>query len=384
MSDQISINVITDQTVNISVEENDNNFLLAPTDLNQEQFYPLSNPSGFITASQTGAFYPASNPSGFLTGVDLSPYVTGDVVRPSQTGAFYPASNPSGFITGITNIVYTTGDQSIAGNKTFSDNIVANGMFNRLPNQLLSTDAAMNYRLAQIIQNTQSLTLAPMINGWSNVTTLQPNTSIATDRGFIRLDAASNIGFGAITAYMVGGEVACIGQQVAGRDAYVNLSNRVGISFLVKSGGDSFNPLVQDWAFAYGTYDAITGHSMDNLYPISQSTAGYRAYVCVTCNSGEIRLRVCDKNRTRVDSQVLETITGISHFSRNYAIILDAGTAYLYKNRTLLGQVTGATTHNDLNGAAGGAFFNHTASMTGTATRRRLTLVSSKIWWEDI
>ena len=62
-------------------------------------FYPRSNPSGFIDPSQTGAFYAASNPSGFITGVDLSAYVTGEVVRPSQTGAFYPASNPSGFIT---------------------------------------------------------------------------------------------------------------------------------------------------------------------------------------------------------------------------------------------------------------------------------------------
>ena len=72
-------------------------------------FYPRSNPSGFIVPSQTGAFYAASNPSGFITGVDLSAYVTGDVVRPSQTGAFYPASNPSGFITGVDLSAYVTG-----------------------------------------------------------------------------------------------------------------------------------------------------------------------------------------------------------------------------------------------------------------------------------
>lgn len=72
-------------------------------------FYPRSNPSGFIDPSQTGAFYAASNPSGFITGVDLSAYVTGEVVRPSQTGAFYPASNPSGFITGVDLSAYVTG-----------------------------------------------------------------------------------------------------------------------------------------------------------------------------------------------------------------------------------------------------------------------------------
>ena len=42
----------------------------------------------------TGNYYPSSNPSGFITGVDLSSYVTS-----TQTGQFYPASNPSGFLT---------------------------------------------------------------------------------------------------------------------------------------------------------------------------------------------------------------------------------------------------------------------------------------------
>jgi hypothetical protein len=68
-------------------------------------FYPSSNPSGFITgidtsffvtSSQTGnynnEFYPlASNPAG---------YVTGGVVRPSETGYLYPSTNPSGFVAG--------------------------------------------------------------------------------------------------------------------------------------------------------------------------------------------------------------------------------------------------------------------------------------------
>ena len=48
-----------------------------------------------ISAPETEQFYPTSNPSGFITGVDLSSYI-----QDSETGAFYPASNPSGFITG--------------------------------------------------------------------------------------------------------------------------------------------------------------------------------------------------------------------------------------------------------------------------------------------
>lgn len=44
--------------------------------------------TGYVTKSETGNFYPNSNPSGYITGVDLSNYVTGAVVRPSETGSF--------------------------------------------------------------------------------------------------------------------------------------------------------------------------------------------------------------------------------------------------------------------------------------------------------
>lgn len=76
----------------------------------QEQINNLDFDTGdFISRGETGDFYPRSNPSGFITGVNLSGYVTGDVIRPSDTGAFYPASNPSGFITGVNLSGYVTG-----------------------------------------------------------------------------------------------------------------------------------------------------------------------------------------------------------------------------------------------------------------------------------
>lgn len=116
-----------------------------------------SETGSFITASQTGTFYPISNPSGYITGVDLTNYVTksstgvfvttgqtgnfitatqtgqfvstgatgnfvtGSVVRPnetgsfitsSQTGVFYPISNPSGYITGVDLSNYVTSSQT--------------------------------------------------------------------------------------------------------------------------------------------------------------------------------------------------------------------------------------------------------------------------------
>lgn len=78
----------------------------------------VSGISNFTLKSETGQFYPASNPSGYVSEASLSGYVTGDVVRPSETGNFitksetgnfYPSSNPSGFITGVDLSNYVTG-----------------------------------------------------------------------------------------------------------------------------------------------------------------------------------------------------------------------------------------------------------------------------------
>jgi hypothetical protein len=70
-------------------------------------FYPLnSNPSGYITSSQTGNFYAASNPSGFLNEEQVDQKIL-----------------DAGFGLGSENFVYTTGDQNISGLKTFNDGL---------------------------------------------------------------------------------------------------------------------------------------------------------------------------------------------------------------------------------------------------------------------
>lgn len=68
--------------------------------------------TGYVNKSETGNFYPINNPSGFITGLDLSnyatvPYVTGVSgiiqvqinVLNNQTGDFYLKTNPSGYVT---------------------------------------------------------------------------------------------------------------------------------------------------------------------------------------------------------------------------------------------------------------------------------------------
>jgi hypothetical protein len=114
------------------------------------QFYPNSNPSGFITGvdlssfattsfvtgisgflenqiidlnNQTGNYYTIDNPSGYITGLDLSNYSTigfttgisgylqNQIIDLNNaTGDYYLASNPSGYITGVDLSSYVTGD----------------------------------------------------------------------------------------------------------------------------------------------------------------------------------------------------------------------------------------------------------------------------------
>jgi len=83
-------------------------------------FYPLvTNPSGFVTSSQTGVF---------KTQTDLNSLYTQTLYYVGQN--YYPNTNPSGYITGVdfsggnfsgnlSGVVYTTGDQTISGIKTF-------------------------------------------------------------------------------------------------------------------------------------------------------------------------------------------------------------------------------------------------------------------------
>jgi lysophospholipase L1-like esterase len=216
---------------------------------------------------------------------------------------------------------------------------------------------------------------------WALITTAQAGTYLGSNTaGEIRLDAADATNFGSITVNL--GAFSGIGPTSSlapNRQPNFNFSNRVGFSFFIKSTGDSFNPSLQSWAYAIGSYDSFASHTIQSLYPLNQSTGGYRAYICVTCINGEVVLRVSDRTANRVDSIVLDTITGV--FGKNYAVIVEGGIASLYRDNTYLGSVSGATTHADCNGAVGGAFFHHSASAVGTATRRRVSIYNGRAWW---
>lgn len=87
-------------------------------------FYPLSNPSGFLTTAQAGGIQSVnvtgSHISGVVTfiGVGLSVY---------QSGQSIIFSGNSGVIQNVANVVFATGDQSISGNKNFLNTVNISG-----------------------------------------------------------------------------------------------------------------------------------------------------------------------------------------------------------------------------------------------------------------
>jgi len=64
-----------------------------------------SNVSDLVSGYGVNFFYPVSNPSGFLTGKIPD---TGSFLTTGQSGIFYPTTNPSGYITGVNLSNYTT------------------------------------------------------------------------------------------------------------------------------------------------------------------------------------------------------------------------------------------------------------------------------------
>lgn len=99
----------------------------------------ITNYSGFVNSN----FYPLSNPSGFITGVDLSQYVTKSggqfTDRPTLNGTGFLLSGEAASLPNT--IVYTTGEQAISGLKDFTVRPTVNGT-----GVLLSGEASANLR----------------------------------------------------------------------------------------------------------------------------------------------------------------------------------------------------------------------------------------------
>ncbi len=112
--------------------------------LSQEQYLRLTT-GEFVSIDETGQFYPTTNPSGFITGVDLSSYATinfvtgisGDLqgqvsILNEQTGDYVLKLETGNFITQtVADNLYVnvTGSETISGTKSFVNDVNVPNLF---------------------------------------------------------------------------------------------------------------------------------------------------------------------------------------------------------------------------------------------------------------
>jgi hypothetical protein len=155
---------------NIHVNSGNSNSLRLQTDTGVALNISVGNqiPPQYI---DTGLFYPITNPSGFITGIDSSIYITGAVVRPSDTGAFYPVYNPSGFITGVNLSQYST--------ISFST-----GISGHLQNQI-NTLSSGNQSFLTVLPTGIEYTGVMFPTSFSSVPQVYPSLIVNSDTGYL-------------------------------------------------------------------------------------------------------------------------------------------------------------------------------------------------------
>ena len=95
-------------TVNVGVDET--TLIQAGKSITPHSFTHVSGGNDEINHNLLNGLQGGSNNEYYhISSEQYVNLTTGSVIRPSQTGQFYPRSNPSGFITGINNI-YIEGD----------------------------------------------------------------------------------------------------------------------------------------------------------------------------------------------------------------------------------------------------------------------------------
>lgn len=304
-------------------------------------FYPRSNPSGFIVPSQTGAFYAASNPSGFITGVDLSAYVTGDVVRPSQTGAFYPASNPSGFITGVdlsfsgnyytkseseSRYVNTTGAETILGDKTFHDKVYINNLY------VTGLETIVNTTNTNVASNFIMLNLTGgAVDGGLFFVTGSGLTGINDSGAILGFDHSDKFKFGIGTR----------ASDLSVLDTIASVEEMTGISGGLQQQITTLNNQTGSYVLNSATGDFITTAQTGAFYPASNPSgyitgidlSSYATITYVTGISGNLQQQITTLNN-QTGGYVLDSETG------NFITTTQTGVFYPTSNPS--GFVTGS------------------------------------------
>jgi hypothetical protein len=122
------VTVTGDDVKTITLFKEDGSFLTASfTDNSAGGDSNTGYLTGYVAKTETGDFYPRSNPSGYVTGAVVRPSETGVFITNSQTGQFVGDSETGAFLTsGVANQTYVNfnSDQTISGIKSFYSGIV--------------------------------------------------------------------------------------------------------------------------------------------------------------------------------------------------------------------------------------------------------------------
>lgn len=306
----------------------------------------------FVTRNETGQFYPLTNPSGYISnsGFALISFVTGisgniqsqinllnnntgNYLLRSETGQFYPSSNPSGFITGIdtTQFYLSSNPQGYA---TSGDLSGVSGILNDKINSINAGVSSLN-----------NLSGALSLEGRGNIT-------ISTGIGTIYISgtdiSGSNV---SLSGYITTGDA---------DNRYYTKNNESG--FLNTLSGLSTG-YVQDVSGALSIRIESSGSYLYSL--INASSAGVSS---INTRSGALNLVGAGNISVTTDGQTI-TVSGDTGAYNLFATKIDLGTT----GQTLYNQII--STNNNLT-QTGIVLLQNTAD-TGNALQNQINSITN-------
>jgi hypothetical protein len=136
----------------------------------------------------------------------------------------------------------------------------------------------------------------------------------------------------------------------------------------------------QSWCISFGAHSTEPTANITTLMPSPQSNAS-RGYVALFCDRGAIKLVTQKGTGNSVTSATMETLAATTYFDRQYTLYVNAGTAYLYSDTTLLGSVSGAPIAGVTSGGSPYIFANHTSYTPTPSQQRRLIISRIDTFW---
>jgi hypothetical protein len=129
-----------------------------------------------------------------------------------------------------------------------------------------------------------------------------------------------------------------------------------------------------------GGNDAVPNAQLSSF--MQTNVVSNRAYMSLICRNGFLSAVAQNSNGPRVMSTTIDVITANNvSLGRQYYMMLEGGTLSIFKDRTLIGSISGAPTLGLVAGNTG-VWVNHSATLAATATQRRMHVYNMDMIWE--